>query len=672
MEERGRDYVPYLSAALSGVLLIFGAAGYLFWKDAGELATAAVDMGVPHPTGFPLWTGGARVFGYLPLGSLDFRFSLLSVTPFIGCVWLLSSLVGRVFANLDFKMPLPADICIRGIGLPLLVLSSVTAHYLASTPEVYALACVLVLAQIFALLAVKKGEVRARLSGALLGLAPLTHITAGMGVITVVFARLSMMGSISMATVKKGICDAFIPFVIAFMGVLALIFSAANNPELNFGNPSDLGGLWAHLTGASIQEAFSGPGLKGSVSVNLAAYLDFLFQDLGLVTLGFAALSLPLAKGSLIVRSFWVLFILDGLYSLFLNPMGRVDLQTGMLTVLSVGALACLGLAQISLLIVSRWKSIKTLTLGTSLAVVVLLWARLPQVEATWSDRRALRHDDTPLELMRYGLDRLPTNGVVFTTSDDIISTTIASRRVDGRRPDVRQIITPYAWWPWRIQRLGSPDDLGELYSVTASTHYKGLAPSDEEQRKILKEILRWAHGARSISWEPGSPIFEDLLGNRMSTGIPYGRVEANQKLLIPGIRITRLAENRVAHRWSHEIISNGLRLSATVAARKGETSVAMAWNSLSLKLDPYNGRAWGNLGVLHLRQGRFDESIQAFERALRLRPRDTRVLRNKGIAFRESGQKALARQTWMKALEDVRSDSERQKIQQLLDRLAP
>ena len=66
-----RDFAPYLAAAVSGVLLVYGAAGYLFWKDAGELSAAAIDVGVPHPTGFPLWTGGARVFSLLPFGTLD-------------------------------------------------------------------------------------------------------------------------------------------------------------------------------------------------------------------------------------------------------------------------------------------------------------------------------------------------------------------------------------------------------------------------------------------------------------------------------------------------------------------------------------------------------------------------------------------------------------------------
>jgi len=64
------------AACVAGALLIGGAAGRIFFKDGGELSAAALSMGVPHPTGFAVWTGLARVCSLLPLGPLPVRIAL--------------------------------------------------------------------------------------------------------------------------------------------------------------------------------------------------------------------------------------------------------------------------------------------------------------------------------------------------------------------------------------------------------------------------------------------------------------------------------------------------------------------------------------------------------------------------------------------------------------------
>ena len=46
--------------------------------DSGEFLTAAVHMGVPHPTGYPLWTIGSWFFQLLPLGNNAWEVNLFS------------------------------------------------------------------------------------------------------------------------------------------------------------------------------------------------------------------------------------------------------------------------------------------------------------------------------------------------------------------------------------------------------------------------------------------------------------------------------------------------------------------------------------------------------------------------------------------------------------------
>ena len=46
--------------------------------DSGEFLTAAVHMGVPHPTGYPLWTIGSWLFQLLPIGNNAWEVNLFS------------------------------------------------------------------------------------------------------------------------------------------------------------------------------------------------------------------------------------------------------------------------------------------------------------------------------------------------------------------------------------------------------------------------------------------------------------------------------------------------------------------------------------------------------------------------------------------------------------------
>jgi tetratricopeptide (TPR) repeat protein len=46
--------------------------------DSGEFLTAAVHVGVPHPTGYPLWTIGAYIFKLLPFGNGAWEVNLFS------------------------------------------------------------------------------------------------------------------------------------------------------------------------------------------------------------------------------------------------------------------------------------------------------------------------------------------------------------------------------------------------------------------------------------------------------------------------------------------------------------------------------------------------------------------------------------------------------------------
>jgi hypothetical protein len=181
---------PLLAASLA--LVIYGAtvAPDLTWSnygaDGGELITASVTLGVPHPPGYPTYVLLGKLFSYLPLGTVAFRFNLLSAvaaTVAAGFITAASGQAGRRKQPTDVAMTSQERSASkwRGWGSSLPVMAAGLSYAFApaiwgqaTIAEVYSvnLACLAVL--LWALL----GRKGAGLTGILLGLSLTTHLTS--------------------------------------------------------------------------------------------------------------------------------------------------------------------------------------------------------------------------------------------------------------------------------------------------------------------------------------------------------------------------------------------------------------------------------------------------------------------------------------------------------------
>ena len=73
------DWLTALAATLvSGAVYFFTAQPNVGLLDSGEFIVAAQHFGVPHPTGYPLWTLLAWLFQLLPLGNAAWEINLFS------------------------------------------------------------------------------------------------------------------------------------------------------------------------------------------------------------------------------------------------------------------------------------------------------------------------------------------------------------------------------------------------------------------------------------------------------------------------------------------------------------------------------------------------------------------------------------------------------------------
>ncbi|MEL7059120.1 MAG: DUF2723 domain-containing protein [Acidobacteriota bacterium] len=84
-----------LASAASLALYVWTLAPTVTFKDSGELIVAALHWGVPHPTGYPLWTFLAGLFARLPLGSGAWEVNLFSAVCAALAVGLTTALAHR-------------------------------------------------------------------------------------------------------------------------------------------------------------------------------------------------------------------------------------------------------------------------------------------------------------------------------------------------------------------------------------------------------------------------------------------------------------------------------------------------------------------------------------------------------------------------------------------------
>jgi len=66
------------------------------WGDSAEFIAAAATLGVPHPSGYPLYIMLGHLFTWIPFGPIAWRVNLLSGVAWVFSAALFAYLVGRI------------------------------------------------------------------------------------------------------------------------------------------------------------------------------------------------------------------------------------------------------------------------------------------------------------------------------------------------------------------------------------------------------------------------------------------------------------------------------------------------------------------------------------------------------------------------------------------------
>lgn len=377
-------------------------------SDGGELITAAVTLGIPHPPGYPTYVLLGKLISLLPIGTIAFRFNLFSafaasIAAGFAAVTALESVNDNGSAN---SVALATGLT---IAFAPLIWSQ------ASVAEVYTLNLALISFFLWALL----GRRSSLLTGVLLGLSITTHLTSLLllpmaFILTVRGRRTHLIGGL-------------------FMGLTPLlllpIFAELGSPVM-WGDATNLRGwLWL-ISGQLYASNLSLPGSTenlfrlsswSKVILNQFAIIGWLFIIFGIVSNRHGTR-----------RNVWLLIsvLLYALFSFFYDTPDSFLVLLPILLLLS--PILAAGLSR-----VGYW---------SLLLPLVLLGVNF--------NHQNLSEDQHVRLLVEELLEDLPQEAVLLTPGDHSIFTLWYFKHVEGQRPDLRLVDSNLFAFDWYRKRL--------------------------------------------------------------------------------------------------------------------------------------------------------------------------------------------------------------------------
>lgn len=335
-----RQWLPLLVGGLALALYAITAAPWLAWAhegaDGGDLITAAMTWGVPHPPGYPTYCLLGRLYALLPLGNVARRFNLYSATSAAGAVALICALMQRVAVPESSK----SHTAIAGAS----AVACATGYTLwsqAIVAEVYALAALFFAACWLLARWAARPSARPRDWGVLgmffsLGLgAHLTLVLVLPGISCLLWPRRSRARILALCL---GLALG--------LGVFAYLpLAARGDPPINWGDPDTWSRFWWLVSGRLYHDyAFSLP--LASLPARLGAWASLWRQQYGLAGLALALYGLSVWFDE-VPRWAWATAITVASYSLYAIGYDTTDsyvylLPTYLITALwmAVGARA--------------------------------------------------------------------------------------------------------------------------------------------------------------------------------------------------------------------------------------------------------------------------------------------------------------------------------------------
>ncbi|MDH3525044.1 MAG: DUF2723 domain-containing protein [Acidobacteriota bacterium] len=572
---RPRPYLPAMAAAgrpalqaslLAGAVFAVYAAGAcrtIYVGDSGELVAAAATLGIPHPSGYPLYVLlGWLWIAVVPLGSVALRMSLFSA--FFG------ALACGLFYGSARRQGLPATAALMG------------ASCLAFAPSFWSQATVQRVYTLngFFVVAVTACALewhRTRRPGWLVlaafaaGLGASNHTV--MGVVGIAVGLFAVISEPQLLRRPRRLAACVGAGLAGLLPYLYMPWRSRQDPRLDWADPETLGALLGAMTRrdywdrAWIESAADLPAILGDFLRGLGA--ELLWAGVLVAGLGVVAArrhGRPLLLPGLVMAANFLAVAFHG---------SRTDLFVWHRYYIPAWVMAALLTAWGTEPLVARWGRRAIAALAVPLALLVLGWPRFDRSDFEIAD-----------DFSRKLLATLPPGAHLAAADDNVLFVLIYLHLVEGLRPDVDLILQGVGGAELEALRF-DPDDDPLYFTHHPNWRFPGL------------EVV------------PVGLVFRTVRAGAARPGpvLPAGELAGAWD---PAVPKDYLARNLVGH-YHYMLGVTHERTDWPRARAEFERAAAAA---------PDNDVLFYNLGLIYRRNGMLRRALAAFERSAAINPR--------------------------------------------------
>jgi len=94
-----KRHVPLILVIITLIVYLSTICPTVYPGDSGELTVAAYSLGIPHPSGYPLYALVGKLFCLIPIGNIGFRMNLMSVFFSLATVWIVYSIIFKITSS---------------------------------------------------------------------------------------------------------------------------------------------------------------------------------------------------------------------------------------------------------------------------------------------------------------------------------------------------------------------------------------------------------------------------------------------------------------------------------------------------------------------------------------------------------------------------------------------
>jgi tetratricopeptide (TPR) repeat protein len=628
------------------------AARTVTGEDAGEFLAAAHGFGVPHPPGYPLWLLLAWCADHLLLfGTVAFRVTLVSLIP--------SALANTVLLAIALKTIRSRLAACAGAAL---FAVSLTHWTQAVIPEVYGLNTLFVALQILllVLLAEFPSSLRLLLLALVTGLSATNHTSAVANAAVVIAAALLIAPSLFRSVRLCAACLGLGLLPLALYLVLPL--ASARQPYSDWGHPRTLSALVSHVTRAQYASVESERQADDPLAHRIRR-LEILAQwgakqfgsgwmwvlpAIGFGSLlrrqtGLALLMFLLAWLSTIVLIRYATFSFDREH-VYANQIFWIPAWMASAWFLAGGIDALLAWLRQRLARASRSVG-RLAAAGTSMALAVLIG-----LAGVAHLRLADRSHTTFIE--NYGralLDVMDEHALYFPSSDHSTFSVLYEQGVLGYRTDV-EVADKYGLIERDVlERVLDDDDRAALSQV-----------SGKAQRALEEAILihKWPgpvylankRDMRDVAdrqLEPVGPLFKVMTKEESEAWwAPVADGGPSRGLAVwDGLQhLVDVPADQFVDFTVQMVHGEILYMRGFAQLREGQLDAATeTWSHLEAELAPLK-QLFNNIGSALAEEGRTDQALDFYKRALAEDPEYVLALGNLALVYR-------TRQEWQAAI---------------------